>query len=186
MGGEPARQERDLLCGGAGVPRAGALLQFSLVALSSSSCRGALLFEVFFGMSGDGRWRDLLPLPLFRPVPPLNNQSCGVKNFESVSSKRNRIRRDDNVSKVNEVIHAVNEMAGFSAPSAKPAFKAQREAQTVLMKSMASLPRCADRLRMREAIHELLHLSPSSEYMSEEVVRSTVHAFDSGLVSLPD
>ena len=119
-------------------------------------------------------------------MPPLNNQSCGVKNFESVSSKRNRIRRDDNVSKVNEVIHAVNEMAGFSAPSAKPAFKAQREAQTVLMKSMASLPRCADRLRMREAIHELLHLSPSSEYMSEEVVRSTVHPFDSGLVSLPD
>ena len=137
-------------------------------------------------MLGDGRWRDLLPLPLFRPASPGSQQDSGGKNFESVSSKRNRVRREDNVSKVNEVIHAVNEMAGFTAPSKKPALKAQCAAQTVLMRSVASLPRCAERPRMREAIHELLRLSPSSEYMSEEVVRSTVHPYDPCLVSLPE
>ena len=77
-------------------------------------------------------------------------------------------------------------MAGFDSPSELPAFKAQRDAQAVLMRSMASLPRTANRPLMREAIHELLHLCPSSEYMPEEGARSTVHPYDPSLVSLPE
>ena len=54
------------------------------------------------------------------------------------------------------------------------------------MRSMASLPRTAERPLMHEAIHELLHLCPSSEHMPEEGARSTVHAYDASLVSLAE
>ena len=145
-----------------------------------------LQFCFLFDMASAGRWRDLLPLPLLRPDAPTRKSQSVGNLFESVRAKRNRVRRNDNLSKVNEVISAINEMAGFSCLSERPAFKAQRDAQTVLMRSMASLPRSAERPCMREAIHELLHLCPSSEYMPEEGTRSTVHPFDPCAVSLPD
>ena len=115
----------------------------------------------------------------------MKQYNCHFKQ-ESVNAKQHRVRRVDNLCKVNEVITAINDMAGFSSPSLRPAFKAQREAQSVLMRRMASLPRSAERLRMREAIHELLHLCPSSEYMPEEGTRSTVCPWHRSLVSLPE
>ena len=148
--------------------------------------KGAIFVFDFGGMASGDRWRDLLPLPMLRPSNFPSRFNNGGSSFESVSSKRNRVCREDNLEKVNEIITAVNEMAGFSSPATRPAFQAQRDAQTFLMRSMASLPRTAERPLMREAIHELLHLCPSSEYMPEEGTRSTVHAYDASLVSLPE
>ena len=40
----------------------------------------------------------------------------GGSSFASVSSKRNRVCRQDKLEKVNEIITVVNEMAGFPSP----------------------------------------------------------------------
>ena len=82
---------------------------------------------------------------------------------------------------------AVNEMAGFDRlPAPVPMTQAQRDSQHQILRSMARLPRPDSVLSRREAIHELLHLCPSSEYMPEEGTRSTVRPSEKCLVSLPE
>ena len=134
-----------------------------------------------------GRDRDLLPLPLIQPEPKAFPHPHGCGHRESVNSKRNRVRREDNLAKANEVIVAVNEMAGFDRlPGPGPSTQAQRDSQQKILRSMARLPRPDSVLPRREAIHELLHLCPSSEYMPEEGTRSTVRPYEKSLVSLPE
>ena len=136
-------------------------------------------------MEGD-RIRDLLPLPHFQPGSCATQSSQGGRKFESESAKRNRLRRADNACKVNEVIDTLNEMSGFSSVTKAPLTQAQKDSQKILLQRVARLPRSAERISMREAVHELLHLCPSSEYMPEEGTRSAVRPFDRHLVSLPE
>ena len=131
----------------------------------------------------DLRQRDVLPLPA---LPPL---SSGSSKFlrESISAKRNRVRFEENRRLANEVISSVNEMAGFRDPSGVPPTKAQAASHDVLLRSIARMPRPAVHTPMREAIHELLHLCPSSPYQgAEEGTQSTVRAYDRDLLSLPE
>ena len=128
----------------------------------------------------DDRWRDLLPLPLYKPQV----ESTGHSFRESVSSKRHRVRSDDNLRRVNEAITALNALAGFDSPAASAPTKAQGLSNAILMRRIAQMPRPAMQPTMREAIHELLHL-PASQYACEDEARSTVRPFDSSLVSLP-
>ena len=64
--------------------------------------------------------------------------------------------------------------------------QAQRDSQHQILRSMARLPRPDSVFSRREAIHELLHLCPSSENMPEEGTRSTVRPYEKCLVSLPE
>ena len=137
------------------------------------------------GMEGD-RIRDVLPLPHIKPGPCASWSPQGGQQFESTRAKRNRIRRADNLCKANEVIDSINEMAGFKSAPKAPANQAQVESQKILLQRIARLDRPAERINTREAIHELLHLCPSSDYMPEEGTRSTVRPYDRSLVSLPD
>ena len=128
----------------------------------------------------DDRWRDLLPLPLYKPQV----ESTGRLSRESVSSKRHRVRRGDNLQRVNEAITALNALAGFDSPAASAPTKAQGLSNAILMRRIAQMPRPAVQPNMREAIHELLHL-PASQYACEDEARSTVRPFNASLVSLP-
>ena len=100
--------------------------------------------------SGDTRWRDLLPLP--RLVPEV---SPPVELFkESVCAKRHRVRRQGNLGRANEVIDALNAMAGFKeAPNMRPT-QNQQHAQSVLLGKVCSLPHPSERVFQREAIRE--------------------------------
>ena len=126
------------------------------------------------------RWRDLLPLPF---VNQKGVSHCGA--FQSVGAKRRSVRRSSNAEIVNGIVTTLNEMAGFAHPSNEKPSKAQKLAHQQLFCQVARMPRCAHRVQMREAVHELLHtgLSP---YATEDEARSTVRSYSKGLVSLPE
>ena len=134
--------------------------------------------------SDDGRWRDLLPLPLLKPESPVQHTCFFFK--ESTCVRRHRARRRENLQKTNEVIHALNSMAGFSEPCAQVPTPNQAISQTLLLKKIAHLPRSRDRVFQREAIRELLLDCPASPYVSGEGRVGSVRAYQRDLVSLPE
>lgn len=103
------------------------------------------------------RWRDLLPLPF---VSQKGVSHCSA--FQSVGAKRRSVRRSSNAEIVNGIVTTLNEMAGFAHPSNEKPSKGQKLAHKQLFCQVARMPRCANRVQMREAVHELLHtgLSP--------------------------
>lgn len=127
------------------------------------------------------RWRDVLPLPPFE-------SQCSFVGGRSVCSKRRAARRKSNSQKVNSIINAINEMAGFkSSSSSSPSrsTQAQQLAHHLLLKSVCNIPKSANHVQPREAIYELLRCGLSS-YGSEEEARSTVRSYNKALISLPD
>ena len=132
--------------------------------------------------SGDERWRDLLPLPLL--APEVSGQIGS--SFESTCAKRNRVRRQSNLQKTNEVISALNSLAGFKHQDCGPATQNQQVAQRRLLRKVCDLPRSTERVFQREAIRELLLECPSSPYMTGEDVTGGVVAYDPTLASLPE
>ena len=129
-----------------------------------------------------GRWRDLLPLPLLQPECPTPQEFFK----ESVSSKRHRRRREQNMAKTNEVINAVNSMAGFKTPDDGPPSQNQAAAQSILLRQIIDLPRSDDQVFQREAIRELLLECPSSPYVSGGDGTGGVKAYQRDLASLPE
>lgn len=163
---------------------------------SNGSFHGSHNFDgqVFSEVVGDGptfssrqgvdcnRWRDLFPLPL---LPDRLSAPRLQSGYISIGSKRNFRRRAHHASQVNQIISTLNEMTGHGGEHRFKPSKAQKCAQQSLLVQVAHSPKCAAPVQLREAVHELLHLSPSS-YLAEEEARSTVRSYNKGLVSLPN
>ena len=126
-----------------------------------------------------GRWRDLLPLPQVGVRLPRNSDK------PSVGAKRRAVRRVDNAKRVNDIIHTLNEMAGFDGTVDQKCSKAHKAAHQQLFSSVSHAPRSATPVQVREAVDELLHHGLLS-YESGEEARSTVRSFHKGSVSLPE
>ena len=127
------------------------------------------------------RWRDILPLPPFE-------SQCSFVGGRSVCAKRRAARRMSNSQKMNGIINAINEMAGFKVSSTSSSSKmtqAQQLAHHLLLKSVCNIPKSANHVQPREAIYELLRCGLSS-YGCEEEARSTVRSYNKALISLPD
>ena len=134
--------------------------------------------------SEEGRWRDLLPLPLLKPE--VVHAEGGEFLKESACVRKHRARREANVARTNEVIHALNSMAGFPEPCAMEPTPNQARSQANLLCRVARLPRSRERVFQREAISELLLESPASPYISGEGGTGSVRAYQRDLVSLPE
>ena len=134
--------------------------------------------------SEEGRWRDLLPLPLLKPE--FGRAEVGEFFKESACVRKHRARREANVARTNEVIHALNFMAGFPEPCAMAPTPNQARSQANLLCRVARLPRSRERVFQREAISELLLESPASPYVSGEGGSGSVRAYQRDLVSLPE
>ena len=134
--------------------------------------------------SAEDRWRDLLPLPLLEPDKHEHSRNEFLK--ESACVRRHRARRKDNLDKTNEVIHALNAMAGFDVPCTLKPTPNQAHSQSSLLRRVAHLPRSQERVFQREAIRELLLDCPSSPYVSDGGGTGSVRAYQRDLVSLPE
>lgn len=64
------------------------------------------------------RQRDLLPLPLLEPSDGLGKAGPQSRAGLSTGAFRRGVRRLENFSMVNEVVNAVNSLAGFREPKA--------------------------------------------------------------------
>ena len=127
----------------------------------------------------DGRWRDLFPLPEMR-------QKAGPSggHATSVHAKRRYRRRVENIHHANSLISTLNAMNGFSNPSSSKITQSQQAAHQQILQQIVNSPRSDKPVQVREAVHELLHMDPSS-YVEDEV-RSTVRSYCRELVSLPE
>ena len=126
--------------------------------------------------AGDGRCRELFPLPLMNEVL----REPGL----SVSARRRRCRLRERVSAANEVIEVLNDIyqPGHRRDVSFPCTAAQRAAQHEVFQQLGRLQRPAHRGTEREAVKELLQSSLS--YNGEEV-SSTLRSYDRDLVSIP-
>ena len=147
-------------------------------------------FETHFvlKMEESARWRDILPLPHVEPFDWGRDASANPpnKNDCSLGCYRRRLRRYDNRSQANNVIDAVNEMAGFQAPKVGAPTLLQQECITHILKTVVELPRSSECMPMREAVRELLQYSPHSPYVEEVGAGTTVRPYQRDLVSLPE
>lgn len=120
--------------------------------------------------------RDLFPLPLlgFRDGTP----GC------SSSQRRRKVKVNQTVDKVNNIIQSLNEMYGCDVAkvsAALPPLAVQEKAQHELFKQVRHGCERIPLYSQREAMKELLHSTPS--YSKE--VETTVRPFSKDFVSLP-
>ena len=132
------------------------------------------------------RQRDLLPLPVLddfdwngEVVPP---RRSGL----STGSYRRRVRKSQNLAMTNEVIGAINALAGFKSPKAGAPTVNQHHSMTSILKHISSLPRADECMSMREAVRELLQCNPFSPYDLGAGSGTTVRPYEKHLVSLPE
>ena len=126
--------------------------------------------------AGDGRWRELFPLPLMDEVL----REPGL----STSARRRRCRVRDRVGVANEIIEVLNDIyqPGCRRDVSLPCSAAQRAAQHEVFQQLGRLQRPAHQCTEREAVRELLQGSLS--YNGEEF-SSTLRSYDRDLVSIP-
>ena len=133
-----------------------------------------------------GRQRDLLPLPLLDDFDWKGEVSHPHRSGLSTGAYRRRVRKSQNLSMTNEVISAINAMAGFKSPKAGAPTVNQHHSMTSMLKHISSLPRADECMSMREAVRELLQCNPFSPYDLGAGSGTTVRPYEKHLVSLPE
>jgi hypothetical protein len=129
------------------------------------------------GHHGDGRQRDVFPLPLLDREPFVAGGS--------MSSMRHFRKRDAVASASNDVISALNSLYGVEVPSSGCSFvsAAQRSCRSSIIQSVLDAPtRPHDFPNSVEAARELLGTASSYD---GGTVSSTVVPYDRSLLSIP-
>ena len=133
-----------------------------------------------------GRQRDLLPLPLLEYEHSDAAALQAGRGHLSVGAHRRLVRRTGNISMANEVIEAINGMAGFSSPKDGAPTVNQQHSMSSILGHVSSLPRSEVCMSTREAVRELLQCNPFSPYDTGEGSGTTVRPYKKELVSLPE
>ena len=136
-------------------------------------------------MDGE-RQRDLLPLPLLEHEYADAMALQAGRGHRSVGAHRRLVRRTENISMANEVIEAINSMAGFASPKEGAPTSNQQHSMSSILGHVSSLPRSEVCMSTREAVRELLQCNPFSPYDTGDGSGTTVRPYKKELVSLPE